>query len=100
MSLLTKFLLAAAGLAIVLAGVFFEGPGHVFWPAVVGGLLISPLWASLSGFGWGESAAPRHNLFDDSDHAPINYEPSLNYRSCDPNHISNGGTNLVEWSDS
>lgn len=42
MSLQTKFLLATAGLAIFLAGVFFGGPGHVFWPAVVGGLRIYP----------------------------------------------------------
>jgi hypothetical protein len=83
-------------LAIALAGVFFGGPDHVFWPSVVAGLLISPLWVSL-GFDGYDSSETRRSLFDDSD--PITYESPFDNRSCDPNHISNGGTSLVEWSD-
>lgn len=98
MSLRTKFLLAATGLAIALAGVFFGGPGHVFWPSVVGGLLISPLWAMLES-GGGEPSEPHRTLFDDSDHVFDNYESPLDWRSSDPYHISNGGSNAVEWSD-
>lgn len=107
MSLRTKFLLAAAGLAIFLAGIFFGSPGHVFWPSSVSGLLISPMRASLSGYGWDESSKPRRSLFEDSDHAflnddspsdPFGYEPSSEWRSADVHHISNGGPNVFEWS--
>lgn len=96
MSLRTKCLLAATGLAIALAGVFFGGPGHVFWPSVVGGLLISPLWTMLES-GGGESSESHRTLFDDTSFGD---EPSSIWRSADPNHISNGGPNIVEWSDS
>lgn len=99
MSMRLKLILAAAGVVIAVVAVFFGGPGHVFWPSVVSGLLISPLWVSL-GFGGYAESEPRRSLFDDSDHALNNYESPFDYRSCDPNHISNGGTNLVEWSDS
>ncbi|NHQ82916.1 hypothetical protein HA051_15195 [Chromobacterium vaccinii] len=105
MNLQTKLLLAATGLAIALAGIFFGGPGHVFWPSVVGGLLISPLWEMLDP-GVRSSVEPR-SLFDESDHAFSSdassytggFESSSNWRSADPLHISNGGPNLTEWSD-
>lgn len=91
MSLRSKLLFMLAGVAVIVVTIITR-PEHRVWLYVFGGILISPLWCEVWGSGdWKSTVGcdSRHRLLGEDDL----------WRSLDPNHISNGGPNTVEWSD-
>lgn len=102
MSLRFRSFLALIGV-ISACATFWLVPEQRFWPFVISGLLLSPLWAEFSDSrsNSGESNyATQRSLFNSQEDL---YLLSNNLSDCwsssDPKHISNGGSNLVEWSD-
>ena len=111
-----KCLMTLGGAAIVAATIFL-GLDHRLWLFVLGALLMSPLWDAL----WGEigqrtsggclspgaesgdvdCSSYSASFFDDDPFLGLFDDNSRElWRSPDPNHISNGGTNLIEFESS
>ncbi|WP_155295343.1 hypothetical protein [Chromobacterium violaceum] len=102
MSLRFRSFLALIGVTSACATIWLV-PEQRFWLFVISGLLLSPLWAEFSD-GRSKSGednyAPQRSLFNSQEDFYLSSNNSSDYwGSSDPKHISNGGSNLVEWSD-
>lgn len=102
MSLRFRSFLALIGVASACVTIWMV-PESRFWLFVISGLLLSPLWAELleSRDGPGEKGCvTQRRLFISQEDLHLFRNNSSDYwSSSDPNHISNGGPNLVEWGD-
>lgn len=111
-----KCLMTLGGVAIVVATIIL-GLDHRLWLFALGALLMSPLWVALWG-DIGQRSSDRclsppaespdvdfssfsTRFFDDDSFSGLFADNSYEqWRSPDPNHISNGGTNLIEFESS
>lgn len=97
MSIRLKFLLALAGIAIGLLTVLTANV-H-FWSSALSGVLIVPLWETFAGTPCAAEPAPSKDLWSDDEYRWWDDDRHRDlFKSSDPSHISNGGSNVLEWS--